>query len=215
METSFLPLITLFSLATQRTSFEPWKAAGLLLWACQLAMVTYKAGLVLGGLALFWGVVKYVQEHMNNSLGSIDSSRIRCVTWTMAAGVGIVLSALRFPSVSLLVPDSPSTMSLPATVLLYLLGTALLTVLPEQVAIPTEAETLRVVGGLAGITVGFVVTRFDLLFYGSLSVLSFAMTACLTYESEEGELPLTAKTQSILSHILSHKDSRNLAAFFW
>jgi len=207
METSFIPLT---AIATGRIG--GWKALGLLLWLAQLALGWYKVGPWLLVLAVLWGALSHVQDYMNSRLGAVDSSRIRFISWGLAAGLGLFLSLFRFPSVSLSVPipaSDPST-----TACLYLIGSLLLVVLPELISLSPEEETLRVAGGLASLTACFFLSRFDLAFYALLSVLNFFTTAAITYESEDPDLPLNRSQKSILTHILSHKDSSRLAAFF-
>lgn len=207
METSFVPLTALAS-----GRIGGWKAVGLLLWLVQLCLGWYKVGPWLLLLAVLWGALSHGQDYMNSRLGAVDSSRIRFISWALAASLGLFLSLFRFPSAS--VPATATTFDMQTTAGLYLLSSLLLVVLPELVPLAPEEETLRVASGLVGLTAYFFLVRFDLAFYALLSVLNFAATAALTYEGEDTELPLTRSQKSILTHILSHKDSSRLAAFF-
>ena len=207
METSFVPLTALAS-----GQIGGWKAVGLLLWLVQLGLGWYKVGPWLLLLAVLWGALSHGQDYMNSRLGAVDSSRIRFISWALAASLGLFLSLFRFPSVS--IPAAATVSDMPTTAGLYLLSSLLLVVLPELIPLAPEEETLRVASGLVGLTGCFFLIRFDLAFYALLSVLNFAMTAALTYEGEDTELPLTRSQKSILTHILSHKDSSRLAAFF-
>lgn len=206
MEMSFLPLTTLIT----GHHISGLKAIGLLIWGVQLVMSWYKVGTWMLLLAVLWSVLSHCQEYLNNRLGSLDSSRIRFLSWALAGCFGLLLGLFRFPPA---VTTSADTLDYPTIIGLYFLGTLFLVVLPEVTTVSMEEESLRVAGGLLGLVACFVMVRFDLAYYAVMSVVTFTMTAALTYESEDSDLPLT-RTQSILTHILSHKDSTRLAIFF-